>query len=291
MPGLQLYPIHAAERDSLAWWIDHAPLAHIHVGWINPARWVGRPVSLQLVDNHKHTHAALVAAPDSLGVAWVQAFACGKRQSPLEAWQTLWASARQSLTERGVQHVWAMTNEPSFVDLLRAAGFQQSSEVVTLTFFGLPESVPAAPPSFSLRPMQASDVAEVLPLDNLAFKPPWQMDREALETTLGASAASAIAISQAQILGYMLATESQGRMHLARLATAPPWQRRGVGRALTLYLLQQAGRGAVGRLTVNTQIENYGSLKLYQALGFRTGGRSVAVYSLDLAPSSPPDSI
>jgi ribosomal protein S18 acetylase RimI-like enzyme len=288
MPGLHLKPILTAERDSLAWWIDHAPLAHIHVGWLNPARWVGRPVSLQLVDSHNRTHAALVTAPDALGVAWVQAFACGRGQPPLTAWQVLWETARESLTERGVQRVWAMTSEPFFADILRAAGFQQSSEVVTLAYYGTPVDAPARPSLIALRPMRASDVPDVLALDNLAFKPPWQMDREALEATLAASAASAVALSQAQVVGYMLATESQRRLHLARLATSPGWQRQGIGRALTLYLLENAGPHAAGLLTVNTQTENFASLKLYQALGFRTGGRSVAVYTLGLGHTSPP---
>ena len=288
MPGLRLQPILAAERDSLAWWIDHAPLAHIHVGWLNPAHWVGRPVSLQLADNHGRTHAALVAAPDSLGVAWVQAFACGKGQAPQVAWQALWEAARQALVELGVRRVWAMTSEASFAAILLAVGFQQSSEVVTLTYFGERADLPDAPPDIVLREMQAADLPAVLALDNLAFTPPWQMDREALETTYHASAVTALALHQAETAGYILATQSQGRLHLARLATAPGWQRKGIGRALTLHLLQQAGRQAAGHLTVNTQIENYASLKLYQALGFGGRGRPVAVYSLNLEPSMPP---
>jgi ribosomal-protein-alanine N-acetyltransferase len=287
MSGLHLQPIPAAERDSLAWWIDHAPLAHIHVGWLNPARWVGRPVSLQLADSHGRTHAALVTAPDGLGVAWVQAFACGKGQAPQVAWPTLWDAARRALIELGVRRVWAMTSEPSFADILRAADFQQSSEVVTLTYFGKRVDPPAALPAITLRHMQTADLPAVLALDNLAFTPPWQMDREALETTFNASAVSALAVSQAEAIGYVLATQSQGRLHLARLATAPGWQRKGIGRALTLHLLQQAGRRAAGRLTVNTQIENSASLKLYHALSFRGGGRSVVVYSLNLEHSSP----
>jgi len=287
MPGLHLQPILAAERDSLAWWIDHAPLAHIHVGWLNPARWVGRPVSLRLADSHGRTHAALVTAPDGLGVAWVQAFACGKGQAPQAAWKILWEAAHRALIELGVRRVWAVTSEPSFAGILRAADFHQSSEVVTLTFFGERVDPPAALPAITLRQMQVADLPAVLALDNLAFTPPWQMDREALETTLQASTVSALAFHQAEAVGYLLATQSQERLHLARLATAPRWQRKGIGRALTLHLLQQAGRQAAGHLTVNTQTENSASLMLYHALGFRGGGRSVAVYSLNLGPSSP----
>jgi len=291
MPGLHLQPILAAERDSLAWWIDHAPLAHIHVGWLNPARWVGRPVSLRLADSHGRTHAALVTAPDGLGVAWVQAFACGKGHAPQASWQALWEAARQALIDLGVRRVWAMTSEASFAAILLAAGFQQSSEVVTLTYLGEradpPDTPPDTPPAVVLREMRAADLPAVLALDNLAFTPPWQMDREALETTFHASAVTALALHQAEAAGYLLATQSQGRLHLARLATAPGWQRKGIGRAMTLHLLHQADRQAAGHLTVNTQIENYASLKLYEALGFGGRGRPVAVYSLNLEPSTP----
>ena len=287
MPGHHLQPILAAERDSLAWWIDHAPLAHIHVGWLNPARWVGRPVSLQLADGHGRTQAALVTAPDGLGVAWVHAFACGKGQAPPVSWQALWEPARRALIELGVRRVWAMTSEPPFAAILLGAGFEQSSEVITLTYFGERVDPPKAPPAIELREMQPADLPAVLALDNLAFTPPWQMDREALETTFPASPVRALALHQAQAVGYLLATQTQGRLHLARLATAPGWQRKGIGRALTLHLLQQAGRQAAGHLTVNTQIENLASLELYQALGFGGRGLSVAVYSLNLEPSSP----
>ena len=181
-----------------------------------------------------------------------------------------------------------MTSEPSFAAILLAAGFEQSSEVVTLTYFGEARAMPDRPPEIELREMQAADLPAVLALDNLAFTPPWQMDREALETTFPGSPVRALALHQTEAVGYLLATQAQGRLHLARLATAPSWQRKGIGRALTLHLLQQAGRQAAGHLTVNTQIENLASLKLYQALGFGGRGRSVAVYSLNLEPSSPP---
>jgi ribosomal-protein-alanine N-acetyltransferase len=286
MHGLVLRPILAAERDSLAWWIDHAPFAHIHVGWLTPARWVGRPVSLQLVDRHDRTHAALLACPDMLQVAWVQGFACSRKLAPPEAWHTLWEAAREVLIALGISRVWAMSSESPFAAMLQSAGFRRTSEVVTLTYLGEGIPLPPPPPGISLRRLNALDLPAILALDNASFRAPWQMDREALETTFAASAIGTVAMSQEDIVGYLLATQSQGRLHLARLATAPAWQRGGIGRALTCHLLQLAKPPAVSNLTVNTQIENSASLQLYRALGFHEGGRGVPVYGLDLPLAS-----
>ncbi len=284
MPAPELRPILAAERDSLVWWIDHAPFAHIHVGWLNPARWVGRPVSLQLVDRHGRTQAAVLACPDGLRVAWIQSFACSRKLAPPAAWQTLLEAARKSLVDLGVARLWAMSSVASLVALLEGTGFRRASEVVTLTFRG--ENAPRSlPPGVALRAMTAADVAAVLKLDQTAFHAPWQMDQEAMQATFAASAVAIVAIEEQAIVGYLLATESQGRVHLARLAAAPSRQRRGIGRALTLRLIEQTRSPEVISLTVNTQTENLASLQLYRALGFREGGQAVPVFCLDLQPA------
>jgi ribosomal protein S18 acetylase RimI-like enzyme len=286
MPSLELRPILAAERDSLVWWIDHAPFVHIHVGWLNPARWVGRPVSLHLADRHGRTQAALLACPDGLRVAWIQSFACSRKLAPSAAWQTLWEAARQSLHDSGIAHVWAMSSEASFAALLLNSGFQPASEVVTLTYRGGRVLPPACPPGVTLRAMAAADVPAVLKLDQSAFQAPWQMDDEAMQATFAACAAATVAVDGEAIVGYLLATQAQGHLHLARLATAPNRQRTGVGRALTLRLIKQVHMPEVISLTVNTQTENLASLRLYRALGFREGGQTVPVYRLDLRPGS-----
>jgi ribosomal protein S18 acetylase RimI-like enzyme len=223
---------------------------------------------------------SLLACPDRLNVAWLHVFAAADPPGPCSAWNSLWPEARVILTRLGVPAVWAMTVQDWMLDLLMESGFAPSGRVVTYTIF--PPHVRPDSGRASVRPLTPSDLPDVERLDHDAFSPPWQMDSEALHATLARSALAVVYSAEDRIAGYLMAAASPRGVHLTRLAVHPLHQRRGIGRALLLHLLDCFHRRGAPRITVNTQIENRPSQHLYHSLGFRETDESYPVFRIDL---------
>jgi ribosomal protein S18 acetylase RimI-like enzyme len=84
------------------------------------------------------------------------------------------------------------------------------------------------------------------------------------------------------LVGYQLTTGGGTHAHLARLAVHPSMQGRGTGKALLGDLFTSLTHSGISRLSVNTQSDNFGSLSLYQKMGFVRTGEQYPVYTFDI---------
>lgn len=94
-----------------------------------------------------------------------------------------------------------------------------------------------------------------------------------------------VVLAKRRVVGYAVCGASAGRGFVQRLAVAPDWQGRGIGRKLLLdglYWLQ--GRG-LQEVAVNTQVGNGAALALYHQLGFKDDLAGLSVLTAGLAPS------
>lgn len=78
-----------------------------------------------------------------------------------------------------------------------------------------------------------------------------------------------------------LIPKEDGRLHMARLITAPSRRGQGLGRRLASQLLDEARARRAARVSLNVIPENHVAIALYQSLGFRPSTR----------PSDEPDSL
>src|SRR6185369_15396972 len=136
----------------------------------------------------------------------------------------------------------------------------------------LPIPNEAPPPGLSIRLNEPGDLAAILAVDNHAFTPPWQMERDELRAAVRISACCTVAERDGELIGYQLSTLYFDGAHLARLAVVPETQGIGMARALLIDLLRRFERRGVRTMTVNTQSSNTRSQRLYIGFGFeRTG--------------------
>jgi ribosomal protein S18 acetylase RimI-like enzyme len=91
-----------------------------------------------------------------------------------------------------------------------------------------------------------------------------------------------VATLSGEIVGYQLATHYYDEAHLARLAVLPQHQGQGVGAALIYDLIERFSRRGIYSITVNTQLTNIHSQRLYHRLGFERTGYDLPVWTLDL---------
>ncbi|MDG2049361.1 MAG: N-acetyltransferase [Myxococcota bacterium] len=79
--------------------------------------------------------------------------------------------------------------------------------------------------------------------------------------------------SRAVVAFGQLVPKPGGRLHLARLITAPEDRRAGLGRLVTSHLLETARARNPSAISLNVSSENETALHLYKSLGFSAANR------------------
>jgi ribosomal-protein-alanine N-acetyltransferase len=269
-----------AEREPFLRWLSSAEFHFRHIGWHPLAFWIGRPVSLCLRAPDGKPAAAILASPDRLGVVWLHLFAASTPPGHRAAWLDLWNETKNQLAEISLTAVWAMTTQAWLIELLLESGFSGHGRVIAFsrnTHGAIPGETDNAP----IVPMTEADLQPVERLDHLAFGTPWQMDSDALKATLERSLLAVVLRMENRIAGYLMASAAPQGMHITRIAVDPELQRRGIGRALLIHLLNYGRRRGAPRITVNTQHDNPRSRQLYRSMGFSEIGESYPVFRWD----------
>jgi ribosomal protein S18 acetylase RimI-like enzyme len=265
------------DRGRLANLLHFETFVHRHLDWRRPLDWLGHEPYL-ILESSGHLAATLACPQDPAGVAWVRLFGTAARVSPAEAWAKLWPQALAKLRELQVQDLAAIPLQDWFRDLLLNSGFKHSHNVVVLEWRANAGNPSPESDEFKIRAMQAEDLVQVAETDRAAFAPLWQNSLEAIKLAFD-QAGSATVIQQAgRIAAFQLSTIGTQGLHLARLATHPSHQGKGLAKALIRELQAKALARKDKLITVNTQDNNLPSLALYKKLGFELTGEAFPVY-------------
>ena len=269
---------------------DHQQLAnliffethlHRHLDWRSPLEWLGAPFYWALDDGGQIT-SALACPTEAMGIAWIRLFVYSGRWLAEDAWNMLWSTAREEITQAGGATVAAIVMQPWFQNILVASRFENRQQVVMLEWRYQPR-VWSEAGGIHIRKMEEADLPEVEKLDASSFVPLWHNPLETLRRALAQALIATVAEDEhGELVGYQLSTGGGGRAHLARLAVHPSTQGHGVGRALLNNLFARLVPGGYTKITVNTQNDNQVSLNLYQKMGFVRTGEQYPVYTFDI---------
>jgi ribosomal protein S18 acetylase RimI-like enzyme len=275
--NLSVRQANIQDKQQLANLIHFETLVHRHLDWRPPLEWFGHEPYLVL-EKDSHLVAALICPPDPPSVAWIRIFAASSEVNLSEAWSLLWSRALDMISFDPSVFSAAIPLQPWFEKLLLDSEFQSISKVVMMVWES--KNIPSTkiPADITLRPMNIDDLSAIEVLDNSAFGPLWHNSRSSLEYAYRQAAIATIAEYDGDIIGYQISTAMQMGGHLARLATHPNFQRKGIGSALLQDLQMQFNQRGALRLTVNTQEDNLPSISLYENAGFVYTGETYPVY-------------
>lgn len=273
-------PAIEEDRSRLASLLHFETYVHRHLDWRRPLDWLGQEPYL-ILEQGGRLSAALACPPDPQTVAWIRLFASATRVNPNQAWKLLWGDAMEQLRGLQVSHAAAIPLHDWFKEILAENSFAHAHNVVVLDW--RPEgSIATQDITPPIRPMTEGDIPHIFEVDHAAFAPLWQNSERAIQLAFEQASLATVCEVEGQVAAFQISTPSSQGLHLARLATHPSFQGRGLGKALVRDVQNQVAQRNISLLTVNTQDNNTPSLALYQKLGFRITGEQYPVYQFEL---------
>lgn len=268
------------DRRNLESLLQRAHWKHQHLDWFHAEDLLEQDAFLMALENGRPI-ACLACPPDPPGVAWIRLCLVSSHTQPEQAWEQLWPFAESVIRKQAVSRTAALQTSEWLGELLRRSRFTHATDVVFLDWQE-PQPPPAPSTEGELRVMRSSDLEAVLEIDHQAFEDIWRLSRATLYHAFRSSAYASLLDLKGRAVAYQITTFSPYGGHIARLAVMPRFQGAGIGRAIVTDVLQRISPSGRTRVTVNTQIDNERSLRLYKGLGFRTAGSGHPVYQLAL---------
>lgn len=256
---------------------------HTHLDWQETEKWLETQQGVtRLAWDHGRLIGALATSAPMDHTTWIRIAALADQANPAPTFDALWKSVREDLIATDTRLVALLLIRDWLTPFITAHGFTLEEEVVTLRRADLPMLDESIPPRLIIRPIRDGEIPIIARVDQAAFAPPWQLSDDDVREAVRAAAYSTVAVSGERIVGYQASTMYFDGGHLARLAVHPDAQGTGVGAALVADLLRRFARRGISAVTVNTQLSNTRSQRLYERFGFRRNGYDLPVWMLRL---------
>ncbi len=252
--------------------------AHKHLDWHNTADWLDSELGcVWLAWKGAQLQGYIGLSPPIAGWSWIQLLGIRDGKMPGLLLRELCEAAECHCAERGIANIAVLMITNWLPSYLRQRGFCHEDDIITMSQIGKPG--PAAPDiAARLRTAQIEDINDMILIDSLAFHAPWQLADYDIWRAFRSAASVTVATLDNQVLGYQISTRQAEIGHLARLAVHPAQQRKGIASALLQQLLSDFKRRNVTELSVNTQLGNRPSQRLYERFGFYRNGKDIEMW-------------
>jgi len=276
-----------------------AVLSHLHADWYLPGDWLGSPgfvvqpetknraesnrLTAKLFQNEQAILACLVATADPLPVAWVRIAAFSQSVDAQQTVAEMLAHVVPSLQQQGVTQLAWLTVEEWPHPWLPDLGFYLGSQIET--YLKEDRDLPdcAAVSGLTFRQVYSTDIDTLAALEAAAFAPMWRYSERALAIARPQSLSFDVALLDDVIVGFQLSAAAESSAHLVRITIDPAKQGLGIGSALLGHTIAGYHHRELYTVSLNTQVNNLSSRKLYHRFGFKTVQRPLPVWILDIA--------
>lgn len=213
--------------------------------------------------------------------AWIRALVLHQNLRPADSVPTLLSVLENHLRQRGVQHLYMMSDDRDSTWLrpvLLNNGYKVQVEVI-----GYEKRTMAVPQQGNLkvgvRPATPADVQVIAAVDAAAFTPEWVKNAGILAGVFPIAPCYLVAELDGHIIGYAFATtHHEGAVaHLVRIAVLPTHQHQALGVRLLVEVVEWCKHNGVQLLSLNTQASNRHAQKLYEWFGFVRNGEQQTV--------------
>jgi len=252
---------------------------HYHLDWRPVTAWLREKTTLGLLayNSPQALCGAMMLSPSRKGVSWIRLFSLRDGLST-DVFNLMLSQLLSLFPDAGIYEVGILETELWLRKLLDTSDFSLVDQLIHLKRSkDIPLAVSNNP--ISILPATETHLKAVEAIDHAAFSPYWQMQMDDLREVSQYASSFTIAVLDGQIVGYQLSTSYPDTIHLARLASSPSFQRKGIGSYLVQTLIQDFPHH---HITVNTQGSNEVSQRLYKRLGFEQQHLITPVWNLVL---------
>lgn len=278
--------------------LQTAVYTHHHADWHLPGDWIGAPgfvvlprsentatgnsLTAVLFQKQGDMVACLAAVPDPLPAAWVRVAAISQADRAEALLAQMLARVVPALQKQGVSQLAWLTVDQWPNTWLPQLGFSRGSQIET--FVKEDHDLPAVAhvPGLTIREVYSTDFEALAGLEAASFAPIWRQSAQALAVARPQSLSFDVALLEGEIVAYQLSAPSDAGAHLVRLTVHPDKHGLGIGSALLRHAIEFYHRKGYYAVSLNTQVENSASHKLYLKFGFEPGGQRLPIWILDI---------
>lgn len=282
MFALTLTPYERRHRQAVLDLIDTTTLYHTHLDWYSIDQWLDTQAGLVVLAWQGRRLAGMMGLSVPMGnTTWIRLLAVRYDAPTREILRALWEDALKTLHVMNVRSVALLIAQDWLAYYTPQFNMNLVETIVTLKRSGgdLPQKRNNTP---ILRPAELEDIDAMAAIDQAAFIPPWQLTAHDLRAAFRMASSCKVSYLDGEMVAYQLSTRHGENGHLARLAVLPQVQGIGVGGTLLHELIRGFMTRGVRTITVNTQLSNIRSQRLYGYYGFRRNGFDLPVWSVNL---------
>lgn len=279
--NLSIVPYTPDQRGVVLKFIQNQTRTHHHLDWRPISEWINDPGQMTLLAYQAQRLAGVVTfSPLREGTSWMRLVSL-RNDMPDEVFYQLFAAGRALNDQRQARQIIVLEMETWLQALLEESGFLPFDHMVHLKRDASQPALRAKHNGLQIRPVRPHDLPVIELVDHAAFPSLWWMELADLQEALTYAVSFTMAVMEQRVVGYQLSTAYPDAIHLARLATWPSAQRRGIGTALIETLIARFPKKAI---TVNTQASNSTARRIYQRLGFERQKSPTPIWHLVLQP-------
>ncbi len=123
-----------------------------------------------------------------------------------------------------------------------------------------------------IEPLDEPHLPRVLEIERELFRAPWSLAMFRQEVEEKWLSRSFVAISEQQVVAYVIAWFLRGEVHILNLGVTPTHQRRGIARRLLRHILDFAEETNSALVTLEVRVSNEAAKRLYASMGFASVG-------------------
>ncbi|MFZ0544436.1 MAG: GNAT family N-acetyltransferase [Candidatus Promineifilaceae bacterium] len=275
--------------------LQESPFAHIHADWHVPGDWLGTPgfvVSEHLTGagamssfglEALNLMACLAVAADPYPAAWVRIAAIRQTTFAQEVLAEMLEAVLPFLRETAVTALGWLAVESWPGEILPALGFHRENWITTFIKEGV-DSPPIKDSGVEIRPVSVNDMETLAAIEAAAYEPLWRHSAGGLRLAYKQSFCFDVALVNEQIVGFQYSTSNHYGLgaHLVRITVHPDLQGLGVGSALMAAAMERYRRRGIKRVSLNTQLDNIASHRLYEKFGFYRTGEQMPVWVMNI---------
>lgn len=132
------------------------------------------------------------------------------------------------------------------------------------------------PGELELRPMRQEDVPAVMRVERAMYAFPWT--ERIFSDSLRVGYTCLVGEVDGEFAGYGIMSTGAGEAHILNLCVAGAFQRRGLGRAILVRLLDEALAEGIDTVFLEVRMSNTPAMNLYDSLGFNQIGTRKGYY-------------